>query len=233
MGAFQSGNRHDFRAVLESFTGTTVPMPDTGRWAKSGMVRGGLSDVAWRVMDAQYWGVPQRRKRIFLVADFRGQRAREILFKPGGLFQDSSTISTGELQTTAGNRISSVETGRPLPVIFSIQPRRMRSGAKHQNKVNFIGSFGKANAPFSTLLASDKGFFAMWIDGDEKNGVIRYLTPLECERLMGLPEGWTEYGYDGELISVSARCKALGNAIAYPCANYLMRNIKAALDYAM
>ena len=57
----------------------------SGRWANAGVVRGGIADVAWRVLDAQYWGVPQRRKRIYLVADYRGQRAGEVLFKPEGM----------------------------------------------------------------------------------------------------------------------------------------------------
>lgn len=84
-GAFTSNKGMDFRAVLEEITETKIPMPASGRWANAGVVRGGIADVAWRVMDAQYWGVPQRRKRIYLVADYRGQRAGEILFKPEGM----------------------------------------------------------------------------------------------------------------------------------------------------
>lgn len=84
-GAFTSNKGMDFRTVLEEITETEIPMPKSGRWAGGGVVRGGAADVAWRVMDAQYWGVPQRRKRIYLVADFRGQRAGKILFKPEGV----------------------------------------------------------------------------------------------------------------------------------------------------
>lgn len=84
-GAFTSNRGMDFRAVLEEITETKIPMPASGRWANAGVVRGGIADVAWRVLDAQYWGVPQRRKRIYLVADYRGQRAGEILFKPEGV----------------------------------------------------------------------------------------------------------------------------------------------------
>ncbi len=84
-GAFTSNKGMDFRAVLEEITETKIPMPASGRWANAGVVRGGIADVAWRVLDAQYWGVPQRRKRIYLVADYRGQRAGEILFKPEGV----------------------------------------------------------------------------------------------------------------------------------------------------
>lgn len=84
-GAFSSNKGEDFRTVLEEITKASIPMPDSGRWAQSGMVGISGADVAWRQMDAQRWGIPQRRKRIFLVADFRGRRAAEILFKPESL----------------------------------------------------------------------------------------------------------------------------------------------------
>ena len=74
-GAFSSNKGHDFQAVLEEITEGEIPMPKSGRWATAGMVRGGTADVSWRVLDAQCWGVPQRRKRVYLVADYRGQRS--------------------------------------------------------------------------------------------------------------------------------------------------------------
>lgn len=83
-GAFNSNKGNDFRIVLEKITNTRIPMPKSRKWATAGMVRGcrGGAGVAWRLLDSQYWGVPQRRKRIFLVGDFRAERAPEILFKP-------------------------------------------------------------------------------------------------------------------------------------------------------
>lgn len=60
-----------------------------GRWSKAGAIAGNGWSLAWRQLDAQYWGVPQRRKRIALVADFRGQRAAEILFERTGVSRDS------------------------------------------------------------------------------------------------------------------------------------------------
>ena len=71
--------------------------------------------------------------------------------------------------------------------------------------------------------------FSFWYEGDHENGFIRYLTPTESERLMGLPEGWTAYGHEGEEISSGVRCKALGNAIALPCAEYIMSGIAEVL----
>ena len=82
-GAFNSNGGNDFRIVLEKITNTNIPMPKSGKWAHAGMVRGckGGASVAWRLLNSQYWGVPQRRKRIFLVGDFRAERAPQILFE--------------------------------------------------------------------------------------------------------------------------------------------------------
>lgn len=90
-GAFGSNKGKDFRTVLEEITKGRISMPDSRKWARAGMVRIGGVDVAWRQLDAQYWGIPQRRKRIFLVADFRGRRAAEILFKCESLLGYSET----------------------------------------------------------------------------------------------------------------------------------------------
>ncbi len=84
-GAFSSHNGRDFRTVLEEITKTDIPMPASGKWATAGVVRGGAICAAWRVLDAQYWGVPQRRKRIYLVGSFGSNSAEEILFKPDGV----------------------------------------------------------------------------------------------------------------------------------------------------
>ena len=228
MGAFSSNNRMDFRAVLESFADSEIPMPPTGRWANAGMVRGGTPDIVWRLMDAQYWGRPrlsQRRKRIFVVADFGGRRAGEILFKPRNMLPPPAPCGDCGLPAAPGNRISVDEAGGPLPVIHPIQDRRMRETARGKDKAGFIGSFGHPTEPFPTLLAGTVNMFSFWYGNDYKNGFLRYLTPMECERLMGLPEGWTFCGHDGKEISAGVRCRALGNAIALPCAEYVMSGI--------
>lgn len=85
-GAFSSNKGEDFRAVLEAFAGVCedgldIPRPLRGKWSHAGGVAGDGWSLAWRVYDAQYWGVPQRRKRIYLVADFGTERADEILFE--------------------------------------------------------------------------------------------------------------------------------------------------------
>ena len=80
-GAFSSNKGRDFQNVLKEIAKTDIPMPDSGRWAKAGMVGNERGSTAWREMDAQYWGVPQRRKRIYLVRDFRTECAGQILFE--------------------------------------------------------------------------------------------------------------------------------------------------------
>lgn len=92
-GAYSSHKGEDFRRVLEEIAGVadpdvSIPRPAGGKWNSCGCVMGDGYSIAWRTLDAQYWGVPQRRKRIFLVADFRGGRAPEILFKRDGLQRD-------------------------------------------------------------------------------------------------------------------------------------------------
>ena len=89
-GAFSSNGGADFAAVLAAFCGVkgnhvSVPQPARGGWKPAGLVVGDGYSIAWRVYDAQYWGVPQRRKRIYLIADFASERAGEILFESEGL----------------------------------------------------------------------------------------------------------------------------------------------------
>ena len=92
-GAFSSGTPkyEDFRIVMEEIVrincdSVSVPRPDSGRWESAGRILLGADfSLAWRCLDAQYWGVAQRRKRIFLIADFAGRSAPKILFVPESL----------------------------------------------------------------------------------------------------------------------------------------------------
>ena len=86
-GIFSSNKGQDFRTVLEQICRIkdetiSIPMPKKHKWNKSGCIMGNNFSLAWRVLDAQYFGVAQRRKRVFLVADFGGQSAPKILFEP-------------------------------------------------------------------------------------------------------------------------------------------------------
>lgn len=89
-GAFSSNKGEDFRAVLEELARieepeVSIPRPENGKWAKAGFIAGNGWSIAWRTFDAQFWGVPQRRRRIAVVVDFGGQRAGEVLFERTGV----------------------------------------------------------------------------------------------------------------------------------------------------
>ena len=87
-GAFSSNKGEDFRLVLESICRVkdeTASVPLAKKWLHAGLILGDSYSIAWRVLDAQYFGVPQRRKRIYLVADFRGECAGKILFESEGV----------------------------------------------------------------------------------------------------------------------------------------------------
>lgn len=90
-GALSSNHGADFRAVLEAIAEINgeknhIPMPGSKKWAGNGSIVGSNYSIAWRVLDAQWWGVPQRRRRVFLVGDFGStDGAKEVLFNPQGL----------------------------------------------------------------------------------------------------------------------------------------------------
>ena len=87
-GAFSSNKGADFQSVLEaicSVKGGEIHIPRPEKWTNAGEILADSFSVAWRVLDAQYWGVPQRRKRIYLVADFAGGSAGKILFESEGV----------------------------------------------------------------------------------------------------------------------------------------------------
>ena len=103
----------DFQAIIEAFTKARVPMPQSGRWADAGLVGGFGVTVAWRMYDAAGWGIPQRRKRLFLVASYGEICPSEILFIENGMFGDiepsrekgaASAFSLGEGVASADQR---------------------------------------------------------------------------------------------------------------------------------
>ena len=199
-GAFSSNHRRDFQAVLEEIGQAEVPMPKSGRWADAGLVRTHTCDIAWRVLDAQYWGVPQRRKRIFLVADFTetGRRAGEILF---GIRRNQKAEEIHETRRESPPKNDGVDE---CVDIF------MKSSFKKYREKRIAGTLRASGSDFG-------GGSESLVTQDGKN--LRRLTPLECERLQGLPDGWTEGGSD------TARYKAIGNGMAQPCADYVLKRI--------
>ncbi len=113
-GAFSSNKGEDFRCVLESLCRVrdeTVSVPRHEKWSAAGNIVADGFSIAWRVLDAQYWGVPQRRKRIFLVADFDSECAGKILFESEGLSGYSAEGFKAWQRTTVAIESSSGTAG--------------------------------------------------------------------------------------------------------------------------
>ncbi len=87
-GCQSSNGGEDFRRVLEEFCrikDESVSVPKPAKWTKAGYIMGSDYSVAWRLLDSQYFGVAQRRRRLFAVADFRGRCAAKVLFESEGV----------------------------------------------------------------------------------------------------------------------------------------------------
>nr|DAL62898.1 MAG TPA_asm: Cytosine specific methyltransferase [Caudoviricetes sp.] len=264
-GAFSSNSGEDFRAVLEELArveqpDASIPRPPRGgRWSKAGAIAGNGWSLAWRQLDAQYWGVPQRRKRIALVADFRGQRAEEILFERTSLSgnPDESIkaweTDPGSSQASPSGRDRTGEKaiydargngdGRTCPTITGDHENRITDytaiAIEHQTFSEQSFSSYKESNKCSTLKAKA---------GNIGNGsecliaekvirwIVRRLTPVECERLQGFPSGWTDIGdwTDSKgkkhKYADSPRYKALGNSIALPQWFWLVQRMRPYLE---
>lgn len=318
-GAFSSGNPKgaDFAAVIEEIikvcepgAAVSVRIPDRG-WPKSGCyyAEDGSWSIAWRVHDAQFWGVPQRRKRIALVADFGGLSAPEVLFERKDLSGDSGEGEPARQETAGGIGTSATDasclTGwdcqskrifgeqsicgtlnsgtnegiNIVPSVFCLKGNAVdrdtsMNGRWAKNESAFTltatdrhavcyDARGNGNRNISPTLTGDhqnrvSDYTAICVDNGQVNNIsmaeqantldtmhdqhmvyipshatVRRLTPLECERLQGFPDGWTDIGewVDSRgrtrKTTDTARYKALGNSIALPFWFWLLRRISA------
>jgi DNA (cytosine-5)-methyltransferase 1 len=292
-GAYSSNGGADFQAVLEEIihiAEPTVSVPRfEGKWTKAGAIDGDGWSVAWRTHDAQYWGVPQRRRRISVVADFGGQSAGEILFERKGLLGavepvekerkgpaapvKTSTYIPGEtvicLQGNIVDRdatcngkgykedvsytLNTVDRHAVIDMTHATLQARMGTGG---NQIPLAFGIGNGQLASAQKLAEEKSqtldtmhdpqavlyrrcAIARYQEDSTASArrardckdcddlvceqmVVRRLTPVECERLQGFPDGWTDIGewIDEEgrthKQADSPRYKALGNSIALP-----------------
>ena len=134
-GAFSSNGGEDFRAVLEETVkvadkNANVPGLEKGqKWASSGCIMGDGYSVAWRVHDAQYWGVPQRRKRLCLLADYGGGTAPEILFELLGETEYTKAHKTlADFGDETGCEVQSESEGMPWDTDQGTETRKGTSG---------------------------------------------------------------------------------------------------------
>lgn len=123
-GAFSSNGGDDFRTVLEEIArikdgGVIIPRPDKGKWNGAGEILGNGYSIAWRTYDAQYWGVPQRRKRIYLVADLGGHRAGTVQFESDRVCRDSPE-GEGEGEAAPGTAGANAEAPSGGSIAFHL-----------------------------------------------------------------------------------------------------------------
>lgn len=226
-GAFSSNKGKDFKAVIESICSikadsVSIPEPPKGKWTGAGHVDVATGfDIAWRTVDAQYWGVPQRRKRIYLVADFANGCAGKILFESEGLsgysaesfrawqraatYVESSTGKAGGagricLNDQGGERMDVTEKVTstlwagvvPTAIALENYPMDSRVKISEDDKVQTLTS----------RCGTGGGNVPLVMDGVEKpvesqvpqevNYAVRRLIPMECARLQGFPDWWCD-----------------------------------------
>lgn len=205
--------------------------------------------VGWRVLDAQGFGLAQRRKRVFIVASFGSPSGCTVLLESESVRRDSTqsrqagqgragavahrtgdgvpriakTLTTGE-----GRRFSS-DSETLLSTTYAIQGNIVDREAKQ----SLMSGDGNINAPLAIAM---NGQHQQWSTLHEQSHTlsttrveqvmsvgVRRLTPTECERLQGFPDGWTEGQSDAQ------RYKQLGNAVAVPVAEWIGRRILTAV----
>ena len=150
-GAFSSNGGEDFRCVLEELckikdADLSVPKPE--KWTKAGEIMGENFSVAYRTFDAQYWGVPQRRMRVYLVADFEGGCASKILFESEGVSGYSAESFRAWQETAQSFGNCSEETGSGLMFENHSQDTRYTGPLEVAQTVSATYGTGGNNQPF-------------------------------------------------------------------------------------
>lgn len=196
----------------------------------------GFMDGAWRVLDAQHFGVPQRRRRVFILARrARGDRAREVLLEPEGGRWDLAPGYEARAQAAAGAGGGAYVAGSPSrrygkgvnttvddgAIVVSRMPSTNHGGWR-------IGAEEAAGGAL-VVAALDRGQggpddSAQGGHLTAHTGGVRRLTPTECERLMGWPDGWTEPGSD------SKRYAACGDGVVSYVAEWIGRRLRYELE---
>ena len=190
--------------------------------------------VAWRVLDAQYFGVPQRRKRVFIVGCLGdGASPAEVLFEPENVSGDSAqngeagTADTGAVVVSTlqgggkrGWRVDAEGAAGGHLIVNALTSGHGNTTSYETNLIPYPadcynGNIGTPDGPMFTL--STQAVHNRSLVGQDVG--VRRLTPLECERLQGFPDDWTAGQSD------SARYRELGNAVAVPVVEWLTRRI--------
>ena len=152
-GAFSSNKGEDFKAVLTEICKVKdeqVSISKPAKWENAGRIMGDGFSIAWRLLDAQYWGVPQRRQRIYLVADFDGESAGKILFESEGLSGYSAQGFKSWQNAANGITEGIGETGETDSLMFEnhSQDTRYRGPLEVAQTVSSTYGTGGNNQPF-------------------------------------------------------------------------------------
>lgn len=193
--------------------------------------------LAWRTLNAQYFGVPQRRRRIFLVGYFGDWRpAAAVLFEPHSLRGNSAPrrkaradvtqTLTGSLgaggaddNRAQGNFYVPQIVGQAMSAKWS-KGTSGPAGDEHHNLISAsltTRPYADNKAQESQLIISQYG---------DKAGCVRRLTPRECERLQGFPDDYTDIVYRGKPVADSPRYRVLGNSMAVPVVRWIGQRIQ-------
>jgi len=221
---------------LGAVAGEDIPIQPAGKkWTGAGFVSGQKRDIVWRTLDAQFFGVPQRRRRIFLVASSRKDISiAKILFESQSLRWNTEAVTKQKadiaktITTGIGTRLNaSIDTfilGNQNADYYVINSRIIN---QHDN----YGGNGKGvncNTAMYTLTAT--GHHAVRYHEEEP----RRLTPLECERLQGFPDNHTRIPYRNKSANYcpdTPRYKAIGNSMAVPVIKWIGERIKKEIMY--
>ena len=171
--------------------------------------------VAWRVLDSQDFGVAQRRRRVFIVGSLGDASCAEILFESEGV---SGDIEPSEEKRQTASRTFTIRTGTQGSGgrgYLALDERAMTLGGQPQWVEPIVMSSGQANAEIATDLSPT---LSLLHEAPIVNGV-RRLTPTECERLQGFPDGWTASQSDTQ------RYKQMGNAVTVNVIEWIAKRI--------
>jgi DNA (cytosine-5)-methyltransferase 1 len=249
-GVLSSSDGGDFRAFLSGLAGWDIPIPEGG-WQNSGVVNAaptpGSYGLAWGMLDAQYTGLAQRRKRVFVVGylgDWR--RAAAVLFEreslsghPAPRREAGSRVAYALGASPASHERPNVANGQGNVVVSATLTARFAKGFGYDGQDLNSGLPFLVSPTVTSKWAKGSGGPA----GSEHQNLapigidnaVRRLTPRECERLQGFPDDYTLCPYRGKPAADGPRYKALGNSMAVPCMSWIGRRIKEvdSLDVAL
>lgn len=200
-GAFSSNKGEDFRCVLEEVCkigDDTVSVPQFKKWRSAGEIVGDGFSVAWRTLGAEFWGVPQRRHRIFLVADFGGESAGKVLFDSenlSGHFEKSKN-SSARIATSAeidvGISIENcIDNSRITENVACYDIRLTSEKTRISRHAVYLTDTSRTLDTNSNSPDSNQGGIAVIaaVNGGSEY-IVRRLTTGECARLQGFPNWW-------------------------------------------